>query len=88
MFNLKPARSDRHFCVVYRLKTTLKAPCLGKGAETAVVGLLCVRRKTTAGQLLALKVILDALAANALLAATAVGTRAEFEVLILLTFHG
>ena len=65
----------------------LQIPCFRECCETAVVGSFCFRRKTAAGQLFALQVILEAFAADSLSAATRIAARTEIHILLFFTFH-
>ena len=70
-----------------RFYQSLQVPCFGEGDEAAVVGAFDVVGKTAGRKLLTAQVVLEALAADALAAASRVTAIAEIHICLLLTFH-
>jgi hypothetical protein len=70
-----------------RFYQCLQVPCFGEGGEAAVVGAFDVVGKTACGKLLAAQVVLEALAADALAAASRVAAITEIHIRLFLTFH-
>ena len=68
-------------------RTTLQLPGFGKSGKTAVVGSFYLRRETASRQLLALEMIGQAVAADPLVGAAAVGTTTDIQIAFLHTFH-
>jgi hypothetical protein len=64
-----------------------QVPGFGEGLETAVVGSLGAVREAAGGQFLRGQVVLEALAAEPLVAAAGIGTIAVLEVLVFAAFH-
>jgi hypothetical protein len=65
----------------------LQFPCFGESGEAAVVGFFRCRRETAAGQLFHFEMILQAVAADALVGAGVIGAGAMAHVFLFFAFH-
>jgi hypothetical protein len=68
-------------------RKALQIPGFSEGLEAAVVGFFDCRGETAAGKLSHFKVILQAIAANALIVARVIGTGAVLQIFLFFTFH-
>ena len=70
------------------LYSSLEIPGFGEGFEAAIVGFFHVIGETAGGQLSALEMITQTIAADAFAGTAGIGAVAVFQIRILFTFHG